>query len=171
MLRTIVLLLGLYWGTSAMAENTQIIEQHVPQAQLVGEARLKVLFWNVYDAKLYAGEGVWSSDTPFALSLKYLRNLDGADIAKRSIDEIRQQGFDDEDAMTRWYGTLVKIIPDVSDTSTIIGIQNAARGTILYHNNQLIGEVADPLFSQWFFNIWLGEKTSEPKIRRKLIGG
>ncbi|MFT4937371.1 MAG: hypothetical protein ACI88A_000385 [Paraglaciecola sp.] len=170
MLRIIGLLLGLYWGASAMAANIELIEQHVPRAQLVGEARLTFLFWNVYDAKLYAAAGVWSSDLPFALSLKYLRDLDGADIAKRSIDEIRQQGFNDEDAMTRWYDMLIKIIPNVSATSTIVGIQNAEQGTILYHNNKLIGEVADPLFSQWFFNIWLGEKTSEPKMRKKLLG-
>ncbi|MFT4993526.1 MAG: hypothetical protein ACI965_000546 [Paraglaciecola sp.] len=170
MLRNIILILGLYWGASAMGQTIPLIEQYVPKAQLVGQARLKVLFWNVYDAKLYAAAGVWSSEMPFALSLKYLRDLDGADIAKRSIDEIRQQGFDDEQAMARWYDTLLKIIPDVSDASTIIGLRNAEGGTILYHNNQLIGEVAEPLFGRWFFNIWLGEKTSEPKLRSKLLG-
>ena len=170
MLKHVVLLVALFWGTTTMAETTRLIEQHLPQAELVGEARLKVLFWNVYDAKLYAKGGVWKADEPFALSLKYLRDLDGEDIAKRSIEEMRKQDFDDEEAMTRWYDMLVKIIPNVSDTSTIVGIQNADKSTILYHNDDLLGEIPEPLFTQWFFNIWLGEKTSEQKIRRKLIG-
>jgi len=171
MLKHVVLLIGLFWGSSAMAENIHTIEQHVPDAQLVGEARLKVLFWKVYDAKLYAKDGIWIQNQPFALSLKYLRDLEGQDIAKRSIEEMRKQGFDDEEAMTRWYDMLLKLIPDVTDTSTIIGIQDEDQTTILYHNDDLLGEVPEPLFTEWFFNIWLGEKTSEPKIRGKLIGG
>jgi len=26
------------------------------------------------------------------------------------------------------------------------------------------------LFSKWFFNIWLSDATSEPKLRRQLLG-
>ena len=153
-----------------MAENNDLIGQYVPEAELVGEARLKFLFWNVYDAKLHAKNGTWSSDAPFALSLKYLRDLSGEDIAKRSIDEIRLQGFNDEDTLASWHEILQGFIPDVSETSTIIGIQTEKSATVLYHNNQLIGQVDDPLFTLWFFSIWLSEKTSEPAMRRKLIG-
>ncbi|WP_371192923.1 chalcone isomerase family protein [Glaciecola sp. SC05] len=153
-----------------MAKSTQIIEQHVPKAKLVGKARLKVLFWNVYDSELYAQDGVWTPDQPFALSLQYLRDLQGRDIAKRSIEEMRKQGFSDEVAMTRWHDTLLNIIPNVSNNSTVVGIQDANKSTILYHNDNLLGEVSEPLFTEWFFNIWLGEKTSQPALRRQLLG-
>jgi hypothetical protein len=33
-----------------------------------------------------------------------------------------------------------------------------------------VGVIRDAEFSRRFFNIWLGEKTSEPKLRAQLIG-
>lgn len=170
MIKAIGLLLSLYWGASAIANTSEVIALHLPNPQLVGESRLKVLFWNVYDAKLYASDANWSPEAPFALSLKYLREIEGEEIARRSIEEIRQQGFQDEEVLSRWYLTLRATFPDVNETSTIVGIQNANRGTIFYHNNELIGQIDDPLFTQSFFNIWFGESTSEPAMRRQLTG-
>ncbi len=170
LLKLLGLLAGLYWLAPAMANTSELIALHVPNAQLVGEGRMKVLFWNVYDAKLYAPEAHWSPEAPFALSLTYLRDIEGEEIARRSIEAMRQQGFQDEEILSRWYLTLRETFPDVSATSTIIGIQNAARGTIFYHNNELLGQMDEPLFTQAFFNIWFSENTSEPAMRSQLTG-
>jgi hypothetical protein len=63
---------------------------------LLGESRLSVLFWDIYDAGLYVTDGIYDPNKPFALALSYLRPFSGSDIAERSIEEIRNQGSDDE---------------------------------------------------------------------------
>ncbi len=136
----------------------------------VGEARLTVLFWDVYDARLYAPEGKWSADSSYALSLTYLRDLDGQKIAERSIKEIREQGFADEITLARWYEMLLAILPDVSDQNQIVGYADGDANTLFYLDGQLIGEIREPEFTRAFFDIWLGEKTSQPKLRDQLLG-
>ena len=42
---------------------------------LVGEARLKVLLWKVYDSALYTPSGRWLGAGPYQLSLTYLRDI------------------------------------------------------------------------------------------------
>ena len=41
---------------------------------------------------------------------------------------------------------------------------------VFYKDNTEIGRIKDPAFSVAFFNIWLGDKTSAPELRRKLLG-
>ena len=139
--------------------------------QKVGEAVLKYLFWDVYRAELFAPPAGWRADAPFALSLNYLRDLDGADIADRTISEMRDQGFSDEDTLSDWQGRLRAIFPDVSDGTRLTGIRDSRGGTVFYRNGAKIGEIRDPAFTRRFFDIWLGDKTSEPALRRALLGG
>ena len=57
--------------------------------------RLRVWGFEVYDARLWTPRGFRHSQYvqhPFALELQYLRRLDGADIASRSVDEMRRVG-------------------------------------------------------------------------------
>ncbi|MEE4278512.1 MAG: chalcone isomerase family protein [Halieaceae bacterium] len=137
---------------------------------VVGEARMRVLFWDVYDARLLAPEGHYCEDQPFALSLTYLRKLDGDKIAARSVEEMRKQGVDDEAALQRWYTRLLAIIPDVGDQDEIVGVASADGSTRFFLDGNAIGRVDEPAFTQAFFSIWLGEATSEPKFRDNLLG-
>ena len=57
--------------------------------------RLRVWGFEVYDARLWTPVGFRHSaytQFPFALELQYLRRLEGAAIASRSIDEMRRLG-------------------------------------------------------------------------------
>jgi hypothetical protein len=138
---------------------------------LIGEARMEVLFWDVYDARLYAPGASWRPEKPFALVLTYLLDLKGERIAERSIQEIRKQGFGDELTLARWYEMLIGIIPDVGDGDEIVGVSDSEGHTLFYHNGELIGEIREPEFTDRFFGIWLSELTSEPELRRNLLGG
>lgn len=164
----LLLLLGGVFCASANA-NTQW-RDWVPNPQLVGKARLSVWFWDVYDAQLFAPQGAWQPTSPFALELKYLRDFEGQAIAKRSIEEMRKQGFDDEITLARWFDLLRDMLPDVEDQSRITGIADAQQTTRFYYNDTLIGSIAEPLFTQHFFAIWLGEDSSEPDMRDQLLG-
>ncbi len=138
--------------------------------ELVGEARMQALFWNIYDAQLYAPDGTWSGEGSYALSLTYLRDLEGRQIAERSIQEIRGQGFADERTLARWYELLVAIIPDVRDQDEIVGVADDDAHTRFYLDGELIGEIPEPAFTRAFFSIWLGEKSSQPRLRDQLLG-
>ena len=138
--------------------------------QTVGEARMRVLFWDVYDARLLAPQGDYPDGQPFALALTYLRELDGEKIAARSIEEMRKQGIGDEAALARWYERLRGIIPDVAERDEIVGLATADGSTRFYLDGEPIGRVDDADFTRAFFSIWLGEATSEPRLRDQLLG-
>lgn len=138
--------------------------------ELVGKARFQVLIWKVFDAKLYSPSGTWQGTPPFALSLTYLRNLQGERIAERSVSEIRDQGFKDELTLARWYEMLRDLIPDVGANDEIIGVADASGATRFYFNRRPIGSIAEPAFTERFFAIWLGAGSSAPDLRQSLIG-
>jgi len=161
--------LGLIFPPAARADIT-IAARYVPQAQEISKTRFRFLFWDVYDAALYAPEGQWRADAPYALALSYLRAFNGADIAQRSVDEMRGQGFADEDTLTVWYEQMARLFPDVDDGTTLTGIRDVRGHAIFYENDRRIGAIEDPAFSDWFFGIWLNEATSQPALRKKLLG-
>ena len=147
-----------------------IVENYIPNAESVGKGRLTVMFWDVYDASLYAPNGEWNQERPFALQLDYLRDIEGGDIANRSAEEIRKLGFTDEVRLAAWYSEMRAIFPDVKNGSTLTGVYVPPSATKFYDGNTHIGTVNDPEFARWFFAIWLDEKTSEPKLREQLLG-
>ena len=146
------------------------IKSLVPGAQKVGEGRLTYVFWDVYDATLYAPQGQWRDNPPFALQLSYLRSLEGSKIADRAITEMREQGFDDEVRLATWHTQMRNIFPDVDQGVRLTGVYTQTGATIFYRNGAEIGSLSDPAFGQAFFGIWLDEKTSAPELRLQLIG-
>lgn len=146
------------------------IAQYVPQAEKVGHGRLTVMLWDVYDASLFAPQGQWDKTKPFALQLLYLRNISGKKIADRSIEEIRKQGFNDEVRLADWHAQMIKIFPDVKKNTALTGVYNDSKETIFFNDGEEIGRIQDPNFGTYFFDIWLGETTSAPGLRQKLLG-
>ena len=146
------------------------IKSAVPNAEKVGQGRLTYMFWDVYDAALYAPNGVWKADKPFALQLSYLREIDGEKIADRSLQEMREQGFTDEGKLERWHKEMKKIFPDVDEGIVLTGVFTNKGETVFYMDSTEIGRIEDPEFGPSFFNIWLSEKTNSPKLREKLLG-
>lgn len=146
-------------------------EQHfITDAQLVGKARYSFLLWDVYDAALYAAQGQWQADKPFVLSLSYLMDLKGADIADRSVAEMRAQGFNDEIKLAAWHAQMRGIFPDVKKGSRLSAVFYPGKETRFFNQNRPIGTIQNSEFTAHFSNIWLGEKSSEPKQRKNLLG-
>ncbi|HCD79966.1 MAG TPA: hypothetical protein DEQ81_08050, partial [Alphaproteobacteria bacterium] len=54
--------------------QAEVLDRLVPDAELVGEARFKVMFFKIYDAQLYAPNGRYSAGNPYSLRLHYLIN-------------------------------------------------------------------------------------------------
>ena len=136
----------------------------------VGKARLSFLFWDVYDAQLYAPQRTFSPDGTYALSLRYLMDFSGPDIAERSVDEMRGQGYRDKQQLDRWLVEMLTIFPDVKEGDELVGVRSLTGQSYFLHNGNVIGAVTDPLFADAFFGIWLAPNTSEPKLRKQLLG-
>ena len=162
--------------SASSAENTsplnlnQIAERYIPEAEEVGEARLKIMFWKIYDAKLVASKGQWQANSPFALSLTYLRDFDGEDIASRSVDEMRDIGYEDEVELAKWYEQMRSVFPNVKEGENITGVLDTKKHTHFYYQGKWIGSIEDISFGQSFFDIWLHKNTSEPEMRKQLLG-
>lgn len=133
-------------------------------------ARMTYLFWDVYDIRLYSPSGQYERLKPFVLHLTYLRDLDGQEIAKRSLEEMQKQGFDDQALGDIWLTQMQSIFPDVSKNYSLYGVRDEKGATRFYDSEKLLGEITDQNFTKWFFDIWLGERTTEPKMRMKLLG-
>jgi len=147
-----------------------VVGKHVPQAEAVGTGRLSFLFWDIYDATLYAPEAQWRQNAPYALAIAYLRELNGEKIAKRSADEIRDLGFGDEARLQEWYKEMKTIFPNVNSDTVLTGVRDSSGQTLFYHNDKRIGVITDTDFADWFFGIWLNEETPEPRLRKRLLG-
>lgn len=164
--RAIFLLLLMISGGVAASDNLDPLAA----LKLVGSAKYSYMFWNVYDIELLDAEAEYDESPPFALRLKYLRDFSGSSIADRSSKLIRVQGIEDEIRLAAWHAQMDKIFPDVVVGDSLSGLYNEKRETVFFHNGELIGRIQDPLFGQYFFGIWLGENTTESKLREKLIG-
>jgi hypothetical protein len=167
---TVILMLSFLSFNAGAQVSPVALQVHFDAPALVGKARLKVIFWDIYDASLIAPQGTFAKNKPFALELKYLRDFKGKEIASRSVDEMRNLGMSDEVKLAKWYQEMQDIFPNVKEGEMITGVVDAENVSHFYLNETPLGKVYDKEFSRWFFDIWLSEETSEPEMRRQLLG-
>lgn len=164
-------------GWSSVARGQRVpppwLAEWLPGATLVGEGRLTFWGLKVYDARLWATSGFDAEryeQLPFALSLTYLRALKGPLIAERSIKEMRPLPGFDAQREAAWAARMTELFPDVGDGDTLVGLYMPGTGARFLLNGRLRGGVDDPLFARLFFGIWLSPQTSEPALRKALLG-
>jgi Chalcone isomerase-like len=161
------------FGLANAAPVPTEVAQAIPGARSLGQARLVVLGFNIYDAKLWANEafspGNYTTE-PFALELRYLRSFNGASIAEISLKEMRKLGSVSDEKAAAWLSEMKRTFPDVKKGDALLGIHRADGSASFLLNGKPIGEVRDAEFTRLFFGIWLSPKTSEPKMRNELIG-
>jgi hypothetical protein len=140
------------------------------QLQLVGQARLEVLFWSIYDSRLYTADGSYTDgQRPLRLELEYLRDIEAADLVEHTRSEWQhlQLHTDDKDL---WLQELARMWPDVrKDDVLALEMSASGRSTFLL-NGKPLGSIDDPEFGPSFLAIWLSPDTSRPELRRLLIG-
>ena len=105
------------------------------------------------------------------LELHYARDFSAADIARRSLEEMRRHAPLDAAQAEGWRSRLAALLPDVKRGDRIAGLHRPGQGAAFFHNGRPLGDIADPAFARLFFAIWLGEATSEPALRQRLLEG
>jgi hypothetical protein len=144
----------------------------LPSATLMGQATMTFWGFDVYHAGLWVAPGFSGAQyhqTPFALSLTYLRSLQGSEIAKRSIVEMRRQGPMTAQDEAAWESQMRVLFPNVNTGDNLTGVHLPGRGVEFWSGGRKLGEVRDIAFSQRFFGIWLSPRTSEPALRLALL--
>ena len=168
-LATLLLPLLASIGKAVANESPDFILHHVEKSELVGEGEYRRLLWDIYIARLYANYGTYKADDSFALQLEYQRNIKANDIVNMSIELIEGQGVSDQKKFANWQEQLAAIIPDIRKGDLLTGIHQDGK-SFFYLGDEPIGEINDTELSQYFFDIWLGENTTAPELREKLIG-
>ena len=135
-----------------------------------GGAVMRFIGLKVYDVRLWTPMKPFTYADPFVVELVYNMSFSGKDIADRSVQEMRAQGVSDEKKLKRWGDEMAKIFPDIKQGDTLIGVSLPGKEARFYNREKLIATVPDPEFAKAFFDIWLSEKTTEPKLRVKLLG-
>ena len=164
---------GCLLGQPAQATAVpQELHAVLPTAALSGQATLRYWGFDIYQATLWVAPGFVDSDyaqSAFALELAYHRALKGADIAKRSVAEMRRQGPISAEEHARWEEQMRTLFPDVQSGDRITGVYLPQRGAMFWSNGRLLGEIRDATFAKRFFGIWLSPQTSEPRMRQALL--
>lgn len=144
----------------------------------VGRGTLRVWGFKVYEAELLVSAPVGPESEnldrlfsrPFALRIRYAREIQSRALIDRTIDEIRALGAGTTEQHTAWSKALDGIFPTVREGDELLGEHEPGRGARFQFNGKHVGDVADEAFSQAFFRIWLDPKTSAPGLRKALLG-
>lgn len=168
----LLLALCLLGGQARAQSLPPELQTTLPQAALSGQATMVFWGFDVYQARLWVTPGFADTayaQSPFALELRYQRSFKGADIAKRSLSEMRRQGPMDDAQAQRWEAAMQALFPDVKAGDRITGVHQPQTGAQFWNNGRWLGEVRDLEFSKRFFGIWLSAQTSEPQLRQSLL--
>lgn len=93
-----------------------------------------------------------------------------ADIARRSIAEMRRQGPIRAEDAAHWEAQMGALFPDVKTGDRLTGVHQPGQRVVFWGNGQRLGALADPVFAKLFFGLWLAPQTSQPALRRTLLG-
>jgi hypothetical protein len=151
----------------------QAVVEQLPDVRIRGGGELAFMGLSIYDARLYRSAGArgdCAPDEAFALQLIYKRRLYGDRIAERSIEEMTKLGYGTKEQRASWGAQLKRMLPDVSDGDSLTGVNVPLAGVRFYQNGKPLGSIDDREFAHAFFAIWLDPRTSEPALRKRLLG-
>ena len=158
----------LFIVTSSVASDMPKEEFSSPS--IIGEGTLEVFFMEIYDLRLVADSPTFSWQNKFKLDFFYTRDLKKDSVIKSSIKELRRQSSVSKSDIELWQGYLEQSIkPAQVGTHATVIWNPEGRITFHYENNDPT-TIEDEDFARAFLNIWLGEETSQPKLRNQLLG-
>ena len=149
------------------------LQDVLPLAKLIGQTRLSVWGFKIYDARLWSPPGLNAGNfasQPMALELAYLRDFTAVDIVERSLKEMRRSASLSAAQAQQWTAEMLRVFPDVKAGDRVLFLHRPGISASFWLNGRPVGEIADPEFARLFFGIWLSPQTSEPAMRLALLG-
>ena len=140
------------------------------EMKLIGQGTLKVLFFEVYDIRLLSDSNPFSWENNFQLEFKYKREVKKESVIESSVKEIRRQSNVLDKDINRWQEYLEQSIHPVQEGSQATVSWNPNGQITFHYQSSEPTTIEDENFARAFLNIWLGEETSQPKLRNQLLG-
>jgi len=136
---------------------------------MVGQAKLKVLVWEVYDSALFTPSGTWQGVAPYQLSLTYLRDIPASKLVEETDKAWQEQGRN-HPKQGEWLRLLGELWPNITEGDNLVFGLNASGDSAFWFNGIPIGSIDDRDFGPLFGGIWLDPDTPRPGLRAELIG-
>lgn len=152
---------------AALAEAPGEIAKTIKATAPYSTATLSWLMWDAYDAELWTDAEKWSYEAPFALRLRYKMGFTTEELVSRTIDEIK--AMDKISTPEKYQADLEKAFPNVAKNDRITAVFLPPHTVKIFHNGTATHRFSDAVFARAFFNIWLSEKSSNPKFSRTLL--
>ena len=144
--------------------------QSQPGLQKVGEAKLKVLLWSVYNSRLYTADGAYQEGArPLRLEIEYLIDVKSDRLVDRTLQEWEAIGREHPE-QANWALTLRELWPDIQ-AGDVLTLELAEDDSATFsRNGERLGTVDHPDFGQHFVDIWLSPDSTRPELRLALLG-
>ncbi|MGX5914058.1 chalcone isomerase family protein [Aliidiomarina sp. Khilg15.8] len=152
------------------ARSAQCAAQVTDSLETVGETRLRVMFFKVYDATLMTDSGRYPDADVIALQLSYLRDVGSEKLVETTKEQWEKLDYRIGDDEQQWLEELQGMWPDVSDGDCLLAFHKAGEGVQFYSADAELGQIRSDEFADKFFAIWLDENSSYRKNRNELIG-
>ncbi|MFT6984640.1 MAG: hypothetical protein ACJAT7_000437 [Psychromonas sp.] len=138
--------------------------------KMVGQGEMSWLFINLYHASFYSQSGEYQEQVyPQALKIVYQQDIDKEDLVSATEKEWRKLSLNNKQYQN-WLTELTQLWPDIKKGDQLLFRVEADGRGLFYHNNQLLGGINSDQFSAAFLSIWLSKNSSEPKLRKQLLG-
>ena len=73
-----------------------------PDWRIQGQGEMRWFGFRLYQASLWAPDGRWQAAQPYALELRYARDIPSARLVQASIEEMQRLGSADDARLARW---------------------------------------------------------------------
>lgn len=157
-----------------LAQSLQWFQGQSLSYRLRGQANMRWFGLLLYEARLWTLDAFDSkhwADQRFALELVYARSFDGAKIAQASLELMQAQHGKVAERDRQWLAWMQQSFPNIQAKDRLLGLhQGAKEGCRFVHNRHVRLDIPDAQFAKAFFGIWLDPRTTEPALRRSLIG-
>lgn len=157
-------------AVSPASANLAEVRSVIPNAQAVGAAPYQLFGITVFNAELYAAEGAFSWQRPFALSLTYARSARQNTIINRTISEMSQRGAGSAEQLAPLRTQLEACFPNVARGDRITGVSTGTNTARFFVNGAARCQVEWPNFRRHFFGIWLDARGGQAQMSARLRG-
>lgn len=137
----------------------------------IGHAVFSFLFWDLYKSKLLTTSGEFPlqlANEKLLYEIEYFKSISGESLVEKTVEQWQHLGYSTKDYQP-YLVTLKRIWPDIKAGDTLTLVMNDANSAF-YHNKIFVGAIDNAEFGPLFLDIWLSKKTSEPALRRSLLG-
>lgn len=136
----------------------------------VGSSSVGFLFWDAFDANLWAPEGRFSWERPAALSLTYRTDFSKRKLTDSTIKEMKRIAGWKPERLADFRANIAPCMSDVVAGDRFTAASPTPDRIVLYLNGEQRCDLTEPGLRRAYLGIWLSQNSRFPDESRKLMG-